>query len=325
MNRNVILRALLGLAFLAAAGSAAAQATIGTAFTFQGELRDGGAPAEGSYDFRARLYVFGGDTLLAESVFDDVALAEGRFALPLDFTDVVFRDFGDLLAVEIAARAASSTGDWNVLGPRVRVESAPYALVSRTVMPGSIGATEIDPTQVQSRVNGVCPPDAAINAIGADGSVTCDVDTAGVTITPGFGIVGGGGSGQVSLAINPAEVQRRVNGSCAAGSSIRTINEDGTVDCEVDDGAGPVVPVSTTRTFGGTPGFTTTGFGSTGCPAGTHVISGGFQTNCPGVFVYNSSPNTAATAWSAEVLKPSTVGCPGNTGQLTIHAVCAPL
>lgn len=61
------------------------------------------------------------------------------------------------------------------------------------------------------------------------------------SITAGFGL-SGGGAGDVTLAVDPAVIQQRVTGSCAAGAAIRTIAQDGSVACQ---GVGPVGPVVT--------------------------------------------------------------------------------
>lgn len=53
-------------------------------------------------------------------------------------------------------------------------------------------------------------------------------------VTAGAGLTGGGTSGTVTLAADTTYMQRRVSGACAAGSSIRIINADGTVTCEAD-------------------------------------------------------------------------------------------
>ena len=62
-----------------------------------------------------------------------------------------------------------------------------------------------------------------------------------------------------TIAADTTYLQRRVSGTCAVGSSIRTINADGTVVCESDDvGTGTVTSVGTGTGLSGGP-ITTTG------------------------------------------------------------------
>ena len=53
------------------------------------------------------------------------------------------------------------------------------------------------------------------------------------------GLLGGGTSGDVLLSINYSMVQSRILGTCAEGSSIREIDSDGNVVCEMDDNTFP--------------------------------------------------------------------------------------
>jgi hypothetical protein len=50
------------------------------------------------------------------------------------------------------------------------------------------------------------------------------------SLTAGFGLTGGG-AGDVTLAVDPAVIQTRVNGACGAGSAIAAIAANGTVTC----------------------------------------------------------------------------------------------
>jgi len=93
----------------------------------------------------------------------------------------------------------------------------------------------------QRRVASTCPAGQAISLINQDGTISCipagNGDITAVLPMVGSGLTGGGTSGDVSINVDYDILQKRVTSSCAAGSSIRIIYSNGTVGCELDDGA----------------------------------------------------------------------------------------
>ena len=63
---------------------------IGTAFTYQGKLRQSGQPAKGTFDLKFRLYsdAVGGDQIGPEISVTGAQIDDGYFSADLDFGQV---------------------------------------------------------------------------------------------------------------------------------------------------------------------------------------------------------------------------------------------
>lgn len=108
----------------------APEAVLSSAFTYQGQLSDGGALANGVYDFQFILYdaLTGGNQVGSTLTKGDVTVTDGLFIVSLNFGQI----YNNMrLWLEISVRAGSSTDTYTILSPRQEVTPAPYALYSR--------------------------------------------------------------------------------------------------------------------------------------------------------------------------------------------------
>ncbi len=99
-----------------------------TAFIYQGQLKESGAPASGSVDFQFTLYTAqtGGDEL-SSTVMEDIALTDGLFKVKLDFG----RAPSNKCWVEMAVRPSGSINAYTVLSPRQKLTPTPYAIFAQ--------------------------------------------------------------------------------------------------------------------------------------------------------------------------------------------------
>ena len=112
----------------------------GTAFTYQGRLNDGLAPANGSYDLTFALFQFSsGPPQVGDTVTNSaISVSNGLFAVTLDFGG----NFpGTDRWLEIAVRT-NGGGAFVTLGPRQKLTAAPYAITAGSVS-GAIADSQL--------------------------------------------------------------------------------------------------------------------------------------------------------------------------------------
>lgn len=212
------------------------------AFTYQGELSQTGTLFTGTADIKFTLF----DTLNGGVQYDIAYTYTGIMVENGRFT-VNLDDWngiydGTPLWLEIAVDL-NSMGSFTTLAPRQKLEPAPYA-------------------------------EFAYDGAGGVGDIT--------GVIAGNGLTGGGGSGSVTLNVDPTVFQKRINATCPAGQSIRSINENSDIICEIDNDSGGDVTAVTAGTGligGGVSGDLTINIDdsefqrrvSTFCPTGKYM------------------------------------------------------
>ena len=140
----VLILVLLVTLALAAAGQdqqpeegVAVEGSVGTGFTYQGRLTEGGSPASGDYDLRFWLYASSsGGSALGDVKVDAVPVDDGRFTVLLDFGGSAFA--GEERWLEIGVRPAGG-GGYTTLSPRQALTPAPYAIYASTAPWAGLG------------------------------------------------------------------------------------------------------------------------------------------------------------------------------------------
>lgn len=136
-----------GVFVLLTARGASAQTPVGSALTYQGELRQSGNPVSGTADLRFRLYTAdaGGAQIGSEISMTNAALTSGRFTAALDFGASAFGPEARWLEIDV--RSPAGAGAFVTLVPRQRVTPAPAAQFALQAGSAASAATAANATQ----------------------------------------------------------------------------------------------------------------------------------------------------------------------------------
>jgi len=145
-NRYACALVALGL-LLGLAPTAGAQTT---AFTYQGKLMDGGAPANGNYDMVFSVYTAAsGGTFMGSTTVAGVPVSGGLFTTQVDLG---VQRYGTLdLWLQVQVRPAG-TATYTTLMPRQRVTGAPYSVQTRGLHVDSSSHVGIGTTSPQQQL-----------------------------------------------------------------------------------------------------------------------------------------------------------------------------
>lgn len=230
------------LASLVSASASAWQGPVGSAFTYQGSLKQNGQPVNGTADLQFTLFdaEAGGSQSSATLAFNGVQVTDGLFTVQLDFGPSAFTGDARWVQIDVASPSNGGVGPYAGLSPRQSLSATPYALfalhsklggsygdqVSLTnpanVLSGDgSGLTNLNPAALGGGVANINILGNAVTATNADHAETAG--TAG-NVSGVVAVVNGGtgGNDASSARLNLEAAQRGANGDITSLSALTT-------------------------------------------------------------------------------------------------------
>ena len=132
--RSVTARLLsIATGILLTGGISAGAEPVGTAFTYQGQLKQHGIPVTDTADFRFLLFDAEAGGAQVSSILNptNVGVVDGLFTVELDYGVPVFN--GDARWMQIGVRVPAGGGTYTWLAPRQPLTAVPYATQTRGI------------------------------------------------------------------------------------------------------------------------------------------------------------------------------------------------
>ena len=224
--RSLSMKASLGFALtLGLVANAFAQNPVGTAFTYQGQLQNGGVPQSGPCDLRFKLFdaSSGGSQIGSTQTVAGVNVVNGLFTVPIDFGSSAFT--GSARWLETAVTCPSG-GSFTTLSPRQAMSPTPNAIFAENAAvatDGTLGGNgssgsplhvaaplllgaAASSAMIAGNNNGTGPGIQGFGAAapGAWGESTTSEGVHGHTVSGGAGVAGyhdGGGPGVYGISV----------------------------------------------------------------------------------------------------------------------------
>lgn len=214
------IKLLLSLLLLILSGAGAHAQSF--TFSYQGELKDGTAPANGTYDFRFRLTNLFGAQVGTVQQIDDVEVIDGIFTVYLNFGEEPFTD-GAFRSLEISVKKDAEKV-FTTLAPGQPLVSVPYAIKAYRAGSADSATYAENAASAQNAAN-AANADNAVTAQNAENAVTADFASNAANAGKLDGIDSTGfariSNGTISGNVINAETQYNFSG----GRFIYTVNQ----------------------------------------------------------------------------------------------------